>query len=186
MTNVEPHMIESLKEHRLVEMPFVTGGVQAYWIRRPGSGMYSLCVTFLPSRQIALSGDLTIGGRNGCVSDVGYDLAWWTSDLSEDYLCGKFLTEFWEWKQAVKDVAQRAKDCDADGEPGLRDKWQEIADRMESEEILGVEALARAMQDADFYDNSTPGYGYHHHGGWLTAAHQKFRELWLARTVVPA
>jgi len=187
MTYVEPHMTEALKDHVLIEVPYAEGGVRAFWLRKPGTGMYSLLVSFLPSGHIALSGDLTIGGRHGCVSATGYGFDWWVSKLDEDYLCGKFLEKKWQPEIAKRDVRQHLETALKDHEPKQADRWQAVLDELEAGDIA-YEGLVRAMEEEGFTDawDYSIGEDYDASGGWLVAAHRKFRELWLAREAVKA
>jgi hypothetical protein len=178
-------MIKDLKDHVLTELPSVPGGVRAFWLRKPGTGIYSLLVSFLPSGHIALSGDLTIGGSHGCVSATGYGLDWWVSDLYEDYLATKFLEKRWQPQVAKRDLEQHFADAIRDGDQGFAEKWRMVLDALNGDD-MGPDDLIRAMDEAGICDawDYDIGVDYDSSAGWLAAAQQKFRELWLARTPV--
>lgn len=181
MGYIEPFMTKELAEHVLTELPSAPGGVRAFWLRKPGTGLYSLLVSFLPSGHIALAGDLTIGGSHGCVSATGYGLAWWVSNLSEDYLASKFLEKKWQEAVAKRGVEQHRDDAIRDGDTAFAEKWQAVLDAL-SDGDMGPDDLLRAMDEAGISDawDYRIGEDYDLSAGWLAAAHQRFRALWIA------
>lgn len=151
MNYVEPFMTAQLKDHELTELPFVEGGIRAFWLRKPGTGMYSLLVTFVPG-YIVLTGDLTIGGNHGCVSAAGYGLDWWVSKLDGDYLCSKFLEKKWQREVALADVRVHRDDAIRDSETAFAEKWQAVLDEVEGNDDICPDDLLRAMEEAGITD----------------------------------
>ena len=119
---------------------------QGYWrMKNPTSGFYSTNILFVAGR-IIIFGDATVVGErgNGAISDVGYDLAWFVSDLDPDYLCSKFLDKRWdedrveEWAREERDDLERNEDAKCALYEILQDKaftefefgeaWQEHAE----------------------------------------------------------
>ena len=185
---IDNFMRAQMAKHQLEEVD--AGSVPMFWLREPGVGHYRLLVTDLPGVGVTLVGDLTIGtGPGGAVVAYGYNLDWFTSKLDEGYLCEKFLREEWSIEAAELDIKQRIRDCRADdhrgfGNPGEARKWVQVARAIRGGDIWGQEGLRDALHDAgfDLGCDYWPGEGYRRaSAGWLCAAQQRFRELWLAR-----
>lgn len=108
MSYVETHMRESLKDH-VLEQVLDAEKFKAFYLKRPGNGrMCSTMVLFTPE-GIALMGDLT-PEHNGTVSCYGYGLDWFVGNLSEDYLCEKFLAKGWHADLAQDELLDLAKE----------------------------------------------------------------------------
>lgn len=189
MSYVENYMREQMAKHQLEKVD--AGDVPMYWLKEPGKYVYSLLVTQLPVMGITLAGDLQIGpGRGGVVMAAGYDLEWFASDLSEGYLCSKFLQEEWSLEEAERGVRQRIRDLRADTARGISSyndetrQWIKIARDMKRGFIEDDRGLADALHEAgfDLACDYWPGHGYNRgSAGWLCAAQQRFHELWVAR-----
>lgn len=175
MSYIEPHMAEGLANHRLDLLQ--QGPITAYRMGLPGTPTMSTLLLFTPV-GIALMGDLT-PERNGSVSALGYGLEWFKNEMSEGYLCEKFLE-----KKFVPELALR----------DLRDPDGLIRSDATPEQLEALDRIARTIHD---YDGSllahellfagfdicdgVPGWGYHPgEAGWLCAIQRKFRELYLA------
>lgn len=197
MSYVERYMTKELSEHVLEEVSAPGDKIQAYYLRRPGEGrMMSTLVLFTPE-GIVLMGDLCPdrGGTHGVVSNFGYGLGWFTGQLSEGYLCSKFLHEVWQRDAALKDcryqVHQHLQDARAQ-ELGSAERkadrkrakaWREILQDLEHEVIFSSESMYNAMNEHDLYDGEyVPGYDYGWtDAGWLCAIQRRFSELWHAK-----
>lgn len=188
MSYVQEHMREQMARHQLE--PVEAGDVPMFWLKEPDRYAYAVLVTDLPKIGVCLAGDLLIGpGCGGPALAVGYDLGWFTSRLSEDYLCEKFLREEWSAEQAARDTERRVRDL-WEGRhrfPGDRDMirgWVKLARRFRAGDVWSQDRLRDEMWDAlgDLAHDCWPGEGYNAAAaGWLCAVQQRFRELWAAR-----
>ncbi len=183
-TCVEPHMMESLKDH-VLEQVLDTEKFQAFFMKRPGDGrMMSTLITFTPE-GIVIQGDLR-PGRNGNVSCGGYGLGWFRGRLSEDYLAEKFLDKSWYPEVAAADLRQYLKEV-ADGnetaKPGDVEEIQDLIRRCEDGD-LGHESFRDAWEliykDWDWEWSLGWGYKPDEHM-WLCAIQWKFAELYNAK-----
>jgi hypothetical protein len=178
----EKHMLESLAEHVLVPIAEWTGShgetCHHFLMRRPGTGMMHLHLIFAGG-HISLFGDLTIGGRHGCISAGGYGLEWFvrqTTDGCNSYLCSKFLEQKWQAEAAIETLEEWAADPDREHSDAIR----EIIETLKDGEI-GPEGLYHALYDVNPYlaDDGVPGTDYPRgDAGWLCAAQQRFAELY--------
>ncbi|HUU59755.1 MAG TPA: hypothetical protein VMZ50_09435 [Phycisphaerae bacterium] len=180
MTYATDSMRRDLERHR-IEVVQDDERLRCFWLREPGEWCMSVLVTELPSRQIALTGDLTFGGRNGIVSDRGYGLGWFGGRLGEDYLCEKFLSEKWSRERAAKWCRWHRDDIKYDADQF--ETWKALCeierDLTQWEEIRTPEELYDALIPIGMADGDVPGYGYdENHAGWLCAVQQRFRECW--------
>ena len=189
MSYVTDYMRQELSGHVLDEM---AGGGEAklYRMGRPGTGVYAVYVAefagdVLPGRhcRLCVTGDICLGGNGyGLVSAAGYGIRWFSGQLSETYLCEKFLRKEWQWDAAVEHIRSLLADGATQGEgwwleraaafeafladPGWRDdepSWAEYCDRMAE---LGHDGF------------ELPGHDYPRiQAGWLCAVQQRFRAL---------
>lgn len=171
-------MIESLKDH-ILEPLEIGQKVQAYYFKRPGQGrMMSTLILFTPE-GIVLQGDLT-PGQNGNVSCLGYGSGWFSSQLSEDYLCSKFLS-----KVFVRDYAERglrieilqARRDHMLSKERARELWGETG--LPDDSTAPSEAYRLWTEELHYEDgDGCPGYGYAPvEAGWLCAIQQRFAQL---------
>jgi hypothetical protein len=175
MSYVTKHMAEQMAKHVLVPTP--SGEFTGYWLREPGTGFYSLLIMGLPT-GVTLTGDLQIGhGPGGSAIAYGYDLDWFGSQLSEDYLCSKFLRRVWQEDLVDADLKRRAEDEDNED---WKKKWAEVIERREIGDIYSHERMIDVMNDLGFdcpWEYSI-GVDYPRGpAGWLCAAQQRFHEL---------
>lgn len=184
---IEPHMRESLKDHVLVPV-LETNQVQAFYLKRPGEGrMMSTLITFTPE-GIVLQGDLTPGSY-GNVSTFGYGREWFSGQLSEGYLCEKFLSRCFVPEYAELGLRREI----------LRQRRELLLSKEEARELwrfVHVSTDFTGQQDTyDFWTTDLhnldtedcPGYGYEPaEAGWLCAIQQKFAELyWATKGITP-
>jgi len=105
---VEGHMKESLKDH-VLEQVLDAEKFKAFYLKPEGkTRMMSTMIIFSPE-GIVLLGDLS-PSRYGNVSALGYGLSWFSKNLSETYLCEKFLEKGWHQDLAVSDLKTMARD----------------------------------------------------------------------------
>ena len=79
---------KELADH-VLEVVTLDTDLQAFYLKREGSGrMMSTLIIFSPE-GITLIGDL-VPCRHGCNSALGYGLRWFSDELSPDYLQEKF------------------------------------------------------------------------------------------------
>ena len=150
--------------------------VKAYYLKKPdGSRAMSTLLLFTPE-GIVLQGDLT-PEQHGSISTLGYGLKWFLGDLSEGYLCEKFLRKEWVQELAVEELAD------------AHSYWREEAT---ARQLEGLDSLLYRLDDMDpgrladelealGYDvaDELPGFGYDPgKAGWLCAIQQRFAERW--------
>ena len=82
-----------------------SGIVTSFYLRaEPKSRMESVLVMFSPE-GVQIVGDMTFGREsNAFVSNGGYGVGWFSSELSEDYLLEKFMRRSLQWDVAEADV----------------------------------------------------------------------------------
>jgi len=200
---VQPHMAESLEDHVLETICF-TDSVKVYRMRRPGTMMMRVQITFTPE-GIAIQGDCC-PQLHGVCSALGYGLSWFAKRLSEGYLCEKFLSREWQQEVAVQDIADqlsmaqedlnKAIETEAEGRvpPETREEvlagtdfkdesdafamWQAVQDGFHADTgPEGLYEIASPLID-DFWDYAV-GMDYNlADAGWLCAIQQRFSELW--------
>lgn len=173
MTYVAPYARKSLAENIVVPV-LVTDLIQSYYLKKPGGRCMSTLLTFTPE-GIVLQGDLT-PERNGSVSALGYGLKWFLGELSEGYLCEKFLEKQW-----VPDLAaEELLDPDSGWLEDLTEP-QQAALCTTASWIREGDLDQRAAHDeickaVGRYVDEMPGYGYvPHQATWLCAIQQRFR-----------
>lgn len=182
MTYIEHHMREALAEHVLCPV-LDSGNFKAFYLKRVGEGrMMSTLIVFTPE-GIVLQGDLT-PGRNGNVSTLGYGVGWFSGQLSEGYLCEKFLTKVFVpayAEEGLKDeVIRQRREREID-KAKARDLWDsmpgEIEDFTGPTETYNFWTDDLGNEDGD----GCPGYGYEPgEAGWLCAIQQRFAALYNA------
>lgn len=94
MSYVEFSMRDALKNHVLEEVPG-SEKLQGFYMTEPGQGRAMSTLILFTPEGIVLMGDLC-PNLNGAVSVYGYNLGWFSKQLSEDYLCSKFLRQEWQ------------------------------------------------------------------------------------------
>lgn len=132
-----------------------------------------------PLRTI-IFGDL-VPRRNGVVSNLGYGLNWFVSELSPSYLAGKFLdNNFWDANVAKEEFLffmGLAKKEDPEAWLGYTDTIRKIGPIQFENEYLFHESMFSLFRG---YDHSF-GYGYKpQEYRWLAAIQQRFRELYFS------
>ena len=178
MSYVQPSMKEALKDHVLEELPG-TDILKAFYLKVPGEGrMMSTLFVFTPE-GIVVMGDFCPGGpRNqGSISVYNYGLGWFATELSEHYMCGKFLGEVWQAKVALEWMRDNRDDLMAEG--------------LKAEDLMPIEAALDGgeMSEQDFRDDleaagyecddGAPGYAYDpEDASRLCALQQRFAELY--------
>lgn len=178
MSYVDKHMVESLKDHELTIIAD-TPPIKAFYMKRPGTGMFSVLVVFTPE-GIGLTGDLTFGDGGVWSAKYHYGLGWFSGDLSEDYLCSKFLkSDHWDADRAAADYSFEPNEDD-DGR--LEFEKREIRQRLKDGGIDNPNDLYDEMDEQSHLgfdvSDGVPGYGYDPAAaGWLCAVQQRFREL---------
>jgi hypothetical protein len=180
MSCIEPHMKESLKDHVLVPVLPHKGAWASFYLRKPGEGrMMSCLITFTPE-GIVIQGDLT-PGRNGNVSVLGYGLDWFAGQLSEDYLCEKFLERRFSRERTVQAIKETILEKRRQGDIGRLDArlfWNELRDDPEA----GEEGLYNFISERLDGDGEDMRQDYNKgEAGWLCAIQQRFSALYHAQ-----
>lgn len=187
MSYVTPHMVEALAGHFLTTVaigkPLET--VQLFAMRRPGTNMWRVQVTFTPE-GIAIQGDIGLGAGHGVCSCPGYGFEWFAGlgrpqfdgKLTETYLCEKFLRREFQRDVAIRDVKRRRDEAHTDGPHETYLEWQTLFENIEraDNEHDAYQTLWEAYSDdLDFED---VGMDYPlADAGWLCAIQQRFAAL---------
>jgi hypothetical protein len=101
MTYVSTSQVDSLKDH-VLSLHEKTDKITAYYMKVLGQGRMMSTLLLFTVEGIVIMGDLC-PDHNGVISCLGYDLSWFGSYKSEDYLCEKFLR-----KEFVKELALKS------------------------------------------------------------------------------
>lgn len=181
MSYVTPYMREALKDH-VLEAVLDADQFKAFYLKRPGLGrMMSTLIIFSPE-GIVLQGDLT-PETNGTVSCFGYGFGWFSGQLSEHYLCSKFLQTTFVADYAMDGLKEeilrmrRERELDKDK---ARELWHSV---YVSGDFQGPQQVYDFWMDELGQGDSEgcPGYGYEPgEAGWLCAIQQRFAELAVA------
>lgn len=178
MSYIDKHMTDSLKDHELT-MIADTPDIKAFYMKKPGTRNLSLLLVFTPE-GIGLTGDLTFDNWGLWSMFGSQTLGWFSSQLSEDYLCGKFLSsDHWGANRAADGYAFEP---DEDDDGRLEFEKREIRQQLKDGSIDSPDDLYDKMNEQSHlgFDASEgiPGYGYDPaSAGWLCAVQQRFREL---------
>lgn len=173
-TYVANHTKEALSEHVLEKI-----SCSHHRIHKPGTGIFSMGIAQV-GNKLCLAGDIMLGNNHyGIVSAPGYGLGWFSSHLSESYLCEKFLPQEWQWEVAVEHINEMIG-YDEEG------WWKERADKLKAFIADPCWAYDVPML-SEFYEFMTsiggdgcelPGYDYPHvQAGLLCAIQQRYRCL---------
>jgi len=184
MTYVKDFMTQALEHHILDKVSDTH-----YIMRKPDTGNYLVHVAEV-GRHIVLTGDLQIGGLHGCVSAGGYTLNWFSKELSEDYLCSKFLSKEWQWEVAAETLQDWLDSPLVDTtieEHEHRARIQAILDADTNPtgfywdyDVPSQHELYRELEDMypGYIDDGVPGYDWPRtDAGWLVAVNRRFTEL---------
>ena len=211
---VQPHMVAALATHALEDIIDIDEigtscahvVFRGFRMRRPNTGTYRVLLLFT-EEGIVLAGDLQLSDTpgGGLVSAKGYGLDWFAGDLSEDYLCEKFLTKVWEAPRAAtwcretatavlngdfdEDLSIIGDDGSDDDEPvdaatiradraGFAEQLTDLADALERNAHSG-DSFVEELQEIGFEFEDSPGYDYPSaDAGWLIAIQRRFRDLY--------
>lgn len=142
MRCIDKHMTESLKDHELT-MIADTPDIKAFYMKKPGTGIFSVLLMFTPE-GIGLTGDLTFGDGGLWSARGGYGLGWFSSDLSEDYLCSKFLkSDHWDADRAAN---ESVFEDNPDDDDALAVEKKDIRMRLKDRDIDSPNYLAMEME----------------------------------------
>jgi len=180
MTYVAKHFAKSLSDLELKQVLVdKDSGISVWTMKRPDSGFYRVQIIFSPE-GIALQGDVRYGDRTGATSDLGYGFNWFQSNLSEDYLCEKFLHREWVAKYAADSLQEEIDDPE---EYGLSDEMVAklkpiIANLKEAAGMMEAD-LWTEFENIDYECDEMPGYGFHPDKAMaLCGVQQRFHQLY--------
>lgn len=162
--------------------PLGSGGTELYSLNRPGTIVYSVYIAELAGR-LCITGDVCLGANDrGVVSAPGYGIGWFSGELSESYLCEKFLRREWQWDAAVESIRQSIEQDARDGEGWWLSRAAEleafIAHPSWMHDEPNLSEYYGRMADLGCEDDEMPGFDYPRgQAGWLCAIQQRFREL---------
>jgi hypothetical protein len=153
-------MDDLFKDHKLKK---VTGNpLKSAILYKEGLGRMESCLIIESSEGIIICGDMC-PGRKGVISDFKYDFRWFSSNLSSDYLCSKFLEEVWVPEYAISCIDDLAKD------PNLPDyckKAAEFLEEFEQEKAYGKDSSVFGDPNpfyhwyTDYFDDGPEHIGY--------------------------
>lgn len=195
---LQPHMVDSLKDHRLEKLPS-TELVQHFKLSAPkGSpqgGLFWVHLMWTPI-GVVIGGDLLGRGVIGRLNAQSYGPQWFAEIPSDDYLLSKFLPKVWQRESAAEWCWRHAREIrDGEYDPsgfanqaniGLwRDlrfrKFSSLGDRLQGLEVETCEQFRDELRKID-YDTSgdeAPGTDYPLvDGGWLCAIQHRFSQEW--------
>lgn len=182
MSYVQDYMKEDLKDHVFIPLLGCNRPgtqVQGGYLQRPGtSRMMSTLILFTPE-GIALMGDLT-PERNGSISACGYGEQWFKGQLSEGYLCEKFLDKKFSPKRALASLRREILDARREGtltNKEARDAWGNVDGwgdeffTVQDYENLYFNVFENHPQEAPMdYDEGE--------AGWLCAIQQRYHQIY--------
>lgn len=168
-------MRNALKDHKLVKVQ--DGEVLAFYLRKEDTLSMSTLLVFTPE-GIAMMGDLT-PERNGSISSRSYGLKWFVGELSESYLCEKFLEQKYVPELAKQALLNPNGYLREDADEETISKLDNLANIIDS---LSTHELYEHLTDMGYASECIPGYGYDPgEAGWLCAIQQKFAALYHGR-----
>jgi hypothetical protein len=179
MTYIDAHMKDALKDHVLI--PLDAGkDMKAFYLKKPGEGrMMSTLIVFTPE-GIVIQGDLT-PGQNGNVSCFNYGLDWFRGDLSEGYLCGKFLETSFSREGTDENIREAIISKRREG--GIdRDAARELWDERPQDEEMDERGFYDFFCDR-LGDDASESIRYDYRpgeAGWLCVIQQRFAALYNA------
>jgi len=151
---------------------------KGHWrMGKPNSGMFSTHLIFMAGR-IGITGDFS-PGLNGVWSDLSYDIRWFASKLSWDYLAQKFLKREWQPEVAVMEAKDHLESGNKDY-PEHDDFYRAVIREIEEDKELG--SIYPIMNEYQMESDYTPGIAYPLNDTIaLVAIQRKFAELYAAR-----
>ncbi len=188
-TYVTDYMKESLANHVLQPAEGNNVAALAHRIVKPGSMYYSAYISEVAT-SLCITGDICLGANNhGIVSAPGYKMDWFAGQLSEGYLCEKFLRHEWQWAVAIEGIQWQIREAIKEEEVtvGLESWWLDNADKLQKflespgwkYDTPNMTEFYEFMSD-ELGDDGTdlPGYDYPRvQAGWLCAIQQRYSEL---------
>lgn len=136
------------------------------------------CLILSTVEGLVILGDLT-PCQNGVISCTGYGWKWFAGELSEDYLCGKFLTKEFVPEEAYFNFRERILMYRRDGSIS-KEKAREAFDANEEHGPKHDQWTSHEFYETftEYFDYDGEGWGYNlGDAGWLCAIQQKFSEL---------
>jgi hypothetical protein len=149
-----------------------TPSYKAYMLREsPSSRLNGVLILFTPE-GILITGDHA-PKTNGCIKSF-YGLEWFSGELSEDYLAGKFLEKALQKELVPEELRALAHGTDA------RTELLRVADEVESGSLDGAD-LYQALQEIYHEHGLSIGFGHApQERAKLGVIQRKFRELYLS------
>jgi hypothetical protein len=168
-----------------------------FWrMARPGATHFLVQVSFSPE-GIAIQGDCVLGENgSGVCTRHAKGVHWFASQLSRDYLCGKFLTKRWRPEVAEEDIntliqelTKELGEQEAQGQSIALTRRQlttarQFLDENNLKEMSpGSFSQLWASECPDiFNDDESIGYGFDPcEADLLCAIQERFRQLFLGR-----
>ncbi len=181
----DEHIDKWFAEHEITE---IYDSPIAFRCAKPGTGIYSFNVVFLPttapSSAIGIVGDVMYGNTNGLWSCFGYGLDWFCGKLSRGYLAEKFLTvgSYWEPEWAAKELRYLLENQYFKPECGT--SVLELIEELEHGSDMTSQDLYRQLTDIDpgYCCDGVPGHKVYHpdHVDILAGVQRCFARLYNA------
>jgi hypothetical protein len=151
-----------------------------YYLHKPNTSMGSVYIAF-SKRYILIFGDMT-PSYNGDVSRIGYGEDWFSGELSEDYLCEKFLRKGWHKEHAIRYLEDESCLEYLFGEDCVDEKTKtivsDIISELEDGEMDATRLYDRLTDEGIVLDEGVPGWGYDpQESSVLHEIQKKFSEL---------
>jgi hypothetical protein len=192
-TYVEVQMAENFKKY-ILEPHADYERLKAFYLKEPKHGRMGSCLILFTVEGIVIMGDLT-PCQNGVISAYGYGLDWFAGQLSEDYLCSKFLTKEFVPELALQGFKERLLEkrrlsgvrCPSLDDRFIdkftaREAWEYVEGMMQ--DGMGRDEYYRLYCET-FNDSPECGYGYNRSdAAWLCAIQQRFSELYQAQVKI--
>ena len=151
-------------------------------IGKPDTNIYSAYIAEV-ANHLCITGDICLGAnQHGIISSPGYRFGWFAGQLSECYLCEKFLRHEWQWDAAVEEIHWQIQCATEDGEGWWLDHAEHLKKFVKSPnwkyDTPRMEELYEFMSKIDPDYCEVPGEDYpRSQAGWLCAIQQRYSEL---------
>lgn len=177
---VEPFMAEEMNKLRLRPV-FKASGWSAYMLEGKGTGIYRTLITFNPE-GIVLQGDIQLGqdASGNICSCLGYGEYWFSENLSEGYLCQKFLRRVFLPQEAEEYLRSLRDELDREGRHLKFDLYEEVLSAIHDKHVTQDAGLFGEWWNTHLdYPQEDTGYAYDPvQAGWLCAIQQRFHVLY--------
>lgn len=177
MTYVNEGWKRGLEKHELKQV-LEDGHYEVWMMERPDSNNLATQIFFSPW-GIALQGDTMYGDKYGLSSRGTYGREWFSRNLNEDYLCGKFLRRRFIHDRAAEEIDDwLAAPEEWDVTEEMVEPMKELIETLHAEEI-DERGMWEELESIGYPLDDNVGHGYDpSEAAALCAIQQKFSELY--------